>query len=226
VRVVVIEASKHHIEAGINYATDTGFGGLFNYTNQALFDSRGAFAARCAWTTRRRTWNSTSIRPAQPGGYWNSFLLRPIARPTIQNRAHHKEAVAGYTRNWGAETPPSAFILSANYEEESVSGGPFSDRYALYFGYRRTFRRTDDFISPRRGYLAMFELGGRPGRGGPRVRFVRGIASGSMFFPVRRDGDLCCAPRRVASSRRAATTSRAASCSAPAATRRCAATTT
>jgi len=74
-------------------------------------------------------------------------IWRPYRETDIQN-VRTKEAVAGYTRNWGAETPPSAFILSANYEEESVSGGPFSDRYALYFGYRRTFRRTDDFVSP------------------------------------------------------------------------------
>ena len=202
VRVVVIEASKHHIEAGINYATDTGFGGLFNYTNQALFDSAWRFRStlRVDDTTKNLEFNFDS--PPQPGGYWNSFLLRPYRETDIQN-VRTKEAVAGYTRNWGAETPPSAFILSANYEEESVSGGPFSDRYALYFGYRRTFRRTDDFISPRRGYLAMFELGGAPDAVATRP-FVRGIASGSLFFPVRRDGDLLLraqAGRVVASSR-------------------------
>ena len=188
VRLVVIEAPKHHLEAGINYSTDTGLGGLFNYTNQALFDSAWRFRStlRVDDTTKSLEFNFDS--PPQPGGYWNSFLLRPYRETDIQN-VRTKEAVVGYTRNWGAETPPSAFILSANYEEESVSGGPFSDRHALYFGYRRTFRRTDDFVSPRRGYLAMFELGGSPDGLATRP-FFRGIASGSLFFPARRDGDL------------------------------------
>ena len=75
------------------------------------------------------------------GRYWNSFLLRPYRETDIQN-VRTKEAVAGYTRNWGAETPPSAFILSANYEEESVSGGPFCMRWAR--------------LCPRRNSMAMY----------------------------------------------------------------------
>jgi translocation and assembly module TamA len=202
VRVVVIEASKHHIEAGINYATDTGFGGLFNYTNQALFDSAWRFRStlRVDDTTKTLEFNFDS--PPRPGGYWNSYLLRPYRETDIQN-VRTREAVVGFTRNWGAETPPSAVIVSANYEEESVSGGPFIDRHALYFGYRRTFRRTDDFVSPRRGYLAMFELGGAPDAAATRP-FLRGFASASLFFPVRRDGDLLLrgqAGRVIASSR-------------------------
>jgi len=188
VRVVVIEAPKHHVEAGINYATDTGIGGLFNYTNQALFDSAWRFRStlRVDDTTKTLEFNLDS--PPRPGGYWNSYLLRPYRETDIQN-VRTREAVAGFSRNWGAEIPPSAVIFSANWEEESVSGGEFTDRYALYFGYRRTFRRTDDFVSPRRGYLAMFELGGSPDALATRP-FLRGIASGSLFFPVRRDGDL------------------------------------
>ena len=90
VRVVVIEASKHHIEAGINYATDTGFGGLFNYTNQALFDSAWRFRStlRVDDTTKNLEFNFDS--PPQPGGYWNSFLLRPIARPISRTCAQKK----------------------------------------------------------------------------------------------------------------------------------------
>jgi len=188
VRVVVIEASKHHVEAGINYATDTGFGVLFNYTNQALFDSEWRFRStlRVDDTTKTLEFNFDS--PPRPGGYWNSYLLRPYRETDIQN-VRTKEAVVGVSRNWGAETPPSAVVFSANWEEESVSGGPFTDRHAVYLGYRRTFRRTDDFISPRRGYLAMFEVGGAPDVLATRP-FVRGIASGSVFYPVRRDGDL------------------------------------
>ena len=201
-RVVVIEASKHHVEAGINYATDTGFGVLFNYTNQALFDSEWRFRStlRVDDTTKTLEFNFDS--PPRPGGYWNSYLLRPYRETDIQN-VRTKEAVVGVSRNWGAETPPSAVVFSANWEEESVSGGPFTDRHAVYFGYRRTFRRTDDFISPRRGYLAMFEVGGAPDALATRP-FVRGIASGSVFYPVRRDGDLLLrgqAGRVISSSR-------------------------
>ena len=63
-----------------------------------------------------------------------------------------------------------------------MSGAPFTDRHAIYFGYRRTFRRTDDFVSPRRGYLAMFEVGGSPDALATRP-FVRGIAERLIVLP-------------------------------------------
>jgi len=188
VRVIVIEASKHHIEAGISYSTDTGPGVRLNYTNQALFDSEWRFRSNFLVNDTDRNLEFNFDSPPQRGGYWNSFLLRPYRATDIQN-VRTRETVVGASRNWGAEIPPSAVIFSANYEEESIGGGAFADRYAFYFGYRRTFRRTDDFISPRRGYLAMFELGGAPEALATRP-FFRGIASGSFFLPLGRSGDL------------------------------------
>jgi translocation and assembly module TamA len=188
VRVVVIEASKNHIEAGISYSTDTGPGVRLNYANQALFDSEWRFRSDFLINDTDRNLEFNFDSPPQRGGYWNSFLLRPYRETDIQN-VRTREAVVGASRNWGAEIPPSAVIFSANYEEESVSGGEFHDRYAVYFGYRRTFRKTDNFISPRRGYLAMFEIGGAPEALATRP-FLRGIASGSFFLPLGRTGDL------------------------------------
>jgi translocation and assembly module TamA len=188
VRVVVIEASKHHIEAGISYSTDTGPGVRLNYTNQALFDSEWRFRSNFLVNDTDRNLEFNFDSPPQPGGYWNSFLLRPYRETDIQN-VRTREAVFGASRNWGAEIPPSAVIFSANWEEESVSGGEFRDRHAVYFGYRRTFRKTDDFVSPRRGYLAMFEIGGAPEALATRA-FFRAVAGGSFFLPLGRNGDL------------------------------------
>jgi translocation and assembly module TamA len=188
VRLVVIEAPRHNIEAGVSYSTDTGPGIRLNYSNQALFDSEWRFRANFLVNDTDRNLQFNFDSPPQRGGYWNSFLLQPYHETDVQN-VRTRAAVVGASRNWGAEIPPSAVIFSANYEEESVSGGPFTDRHAVYFGYRRTFRRTDDFISPRRGYLAMFEVGGAPEALATRP-FFRGIASGSYFLPFGRNGDI------------------------------------
>lgn len=188
VRVVVIEASKHHVEAGVSYSTDTGPGIALNYTNQALFDTEWRFRSTLRSDDTTKNLEFAFDSPPQPGGYWNSFLVRPLRETDIQD-VRTREAVFGITRNWGAEIPPSAVIVSANWEEESVSGGAFEDRHAIYFGYRRTFRKTDDFVLPRRGYLALFELGGSPEALATRP-FVRGIVSASLFLPVKRYGDL------------------------------------
>jgi translocation and assembly module TamA len=70
-----------------------------------------------------------------------------------------------------------------------VEGDVTDTRHGVYFGHRRTFRRTDDFMSPREGYLGMFELGGAPSALATR-QFLRGVISGSFFFPVGRRADL------------------------------------
>ena len=44
-----------------------------------------------------------------------------------------------------------------------VLGEEPDTRYAVYLGHRRTFRHTDDIVSPRNGYYGSFEVGGTPG---------------------------------------------------------------
>ena len=76
------------------------------------------------------------------------------------------------------ELAPSALIISAHLEEQRVADLVADTGHAVYVGYRRSFRKTDQFIAPRSGYLAMFELGGAPPGLASRA-FLRGIISGS-----------------------------------------------
>jgi translocation and assembly module TamA len=63
------------------------------------------------------------------------------------------------------------------------------NRYAIYFGYRRSFRRTDDLILPRAGYLGTAEVGGAP-PGLATREFLRILAGASLLMPIGRTGDL------------------------------------
>jgi translocation and assembly module TamA len=187
VRVGVIEAPKHHVEAGIGYSTDAGPRVELRYSNQDVLDSAWRFRSGLRLDNKIRNLQFDFDSPPRPGGYWNSFFAR--ARETdIQNESTSELAV-GTSYNWGAELTPSALILSAHWEEQRVTNQATDERHALYFGHRRTFRKTDDFVSPRSGYLAMFELGGAPSALATRS-FLRGVISGSFFVPVRRNGDL------------------------------------
>jgi translocation and assembly module TamA len=84
---------------------------------------------------------------------------------------------------------PTALLLSVHWEEQTAADAPPDDRHAIYFGHRRIFRKTDDFLLPRSGYLAMFEVGGSPSALATRA-FLRGIISGSLFLPAGRNDDL------------------------------------
>ena len=75
---------------------------------------------------------------------WNSFFAR--TRETDIQNERTRERAAGGARNWGAEVTPSALLLSAHWEEQELLDQAPADRHAIYFGHRRTFRKTDDFV--------------------------------------------------------------------------------
>ncbi|HEX6319068.1 MAG TPA: autotransporter assembly complex family protein [Burkholderiales bacterium] len=187
VRVAVIEASTQHFEAGIGYSTDAGPRLEARYSNQDVLDSAWRFRSGLRLDDKIRNLQVDFDSPPRPGARWNSLFAR--ARETdIQNEST-SELAAGVSHNWGAEVTPSALILSAHIEEQRVAGEVTDDRHAIYGGFRRSYRSTDDFIAPRSGYLAMFEVGGAlPGLASRA--FLRGIISASLFIPNGRRGDI------------------------------------
>jgi translocation and assembly module TamA len=187
VRVAIIEAPKHHVEAGIGYSTDAGPRLELRYSNQDLLDSAWRFRSDLRLDDKIRTLEFDFDSPPRHGGYWNSFFAR--ARETDIQNERTRETAVGFARNWGAEVTPTALLLSAHWEEQKVADAPPDHRHAIYFGHRRILRKTDDFVSPRSGYLGMFEVGGAPSALATR-RFLRGIISASFFLPAGRNDDL------------------------------------
>jgi translocation and assembly module TamA len=187
VRVAVIEASTQHVEAGIGYNTDAGLRLELRYSDQDLLDSAWRFRSGLRLDDKISSLQLDFDSPPRPGARWNSFFGR--ARETDIQNERTSELAAGVSHNWGAEVAPSAVILSAHVEEQRVAGQVTDDRHAVYGGFRRSFRMTDDFIAPRSGYLAVFELGGAPPGLASRA-FLRGFISGSLFIPNGRRGDI------------------------------------
>ena len=187
VRVAVIEANTQHVEAGIGYSTDAGPRIELRYSDQDVLDSAWRFRSGLRLDDKIRNLQVDFDSPPRPGGRWNSLFAR--ARQTdIQNEIT-RELAAGVSHNWGAELAPSALILSAHAEEQQVAGARTEERYAVYAGFRRSFRKTDDFVAPRSGYLAMVEVGGAPAALATRT-FLRAVISGSFFIPNGRRGDI------------------------------------
>jgi translocation and assembly module TamA len=187
VRVAVIEANTQHVEAGIGYSTDAGPRVELRYSDQDVLDSAWRFRSGLRLDDKIRNLQLDFDSPPRPGGRWNSFFAR-AREADIQNEVT-RELAAGVSHNWGAELAPSALILSVHTEEQRVAGSRPDNRDAVYAGFRRSFRKTDDFVSPRSGYLAMFEIGGAPEALASRA-FLRGIVSGSLFIPNGRRGDI------------------------------------
>jgi translocation and assembly module TamA len=186
-RVAVIEAPKHRVETGVGYTTDGGVKVEISYGNQDVADSAWRFASSLQADQKQQQLSLDLNSPPQPGAHWNNLFGR--ARHTDIEGQETREAAIGIAHNFGFERTPSALIVSLNADEQRVSGFPDNDTHAVYVGHRRTFRRTDDVVSPRLGYFGTLEVGG----GLPQVssrEFLRGVANVSYLIPIGRSSDV------------------------------------
>jgi len=187
-RVSVIEASSQHFETGLSYNTDVGLRAEIAYSNQDIFDSAWRFRSALKLDEKIQDARIDFDSPPQPGAIWYN-LFSSARQQDIQNERTREFAI-GAARNSGFERTPSATLLSWHLEEQRVLGEAPDTRYAVYLGFRRTFRHTDDIVSPRNGYYATFEVGGTPGSPLASRAFLRAIASGSYFLALGRRDDL------------------------------------
>jgi translocation and assembly module TamA len=186
-RVAVIEAASQNIETGVGYSTDAGARGELRYSNQDVFDSGWRFRTALRLDQKTQELRADFDSPPRRGGRWNGVFTR-MRQQDIQNETT-REFALGATHNLYDELSPIAYIASGHFEEQRVGGDVTDNRYAIYFGYRRSFRRTDDLILPRAGYLGTAEVGGAP-PGLATREFLRILAGASLLMPIGRTGDL------------------------------------
>jgi translocation and assembly module TamA len=185
--VAVVEAPSKQVEAGVSYNTDVGVRLQLRYADQNLADR--------AWRVQSALELDQKIQGVQvdfnspPGaeGRFNNYFAR-ASNQDIQNELARTFSV-GVAHNYGTDLAPSALIGSWTLEEQQAGSAPMDTRYAVYFGFRRTYRRTDEVVAPRSGYFGAFDLGGAPAPAASRA-FLRATAEGSAFFPLGRKGDL------------------------------------
>jgi translocation and assembly module TamA len=186
-RVNVFEAPSQRIDAGVTFSTDTRLGFTVDYRNANIFDSAWRFRPRLSVNTKEQELNLSLDTPPRPGGVWDTYSTR-VLHGDIEGQVT-REAVLGYAHNWGLESTPSQAGLSAHFEHQSVAGSDAENNYALVAGYRKTFRTTDDVVSPRRGLLGTFEIGASvPGLN--TRDFARARTRVNWLIPVGRRNDI------------------------------------
>jgi translocation and assembly module TamA len=186
-RVAVIEASSQNIETGVGYTTDAGPRVELTYSNQDVFDSAWRFKSTLRADEKQQQLQFDFDSPPRPGARWNTFTTR-ARQEDIQNETT-RELAFGVRHNFGQVLRPQALISSLHFEEQRVEGAPTDNLFALYLGYRRNFRDTDDLVLPRSGYLGLAEIGGAlPGVA--TQEFLRLVVSASLLMRLGRNDDL------------------------------------
>jgi translocation and assembly module TamA len=185
-RVNLIEAPSQRIDTGIAFTTDTGFGVTVDYSNVDIFDAAWRLRPRLNVNQKEQQVNLTLDSPPRPGGTWNTYSARVKRSDILGDKT--REGVLGYAYNWGLEATPSQVSVSAHLEKQSIEGSTNENNHAVFVGYRRTFRTTDDLVLPRRGVLGTAEIGASvPGLSSQEFIRVRGKVNWLIPFGLRND---------------------------------------
>jgi translocation and assembly module TamA len=185
--VNVIEAPSQRLDTGLAFRTDTGAGVTLDYTNSDIFDSAWRLNPRLDVNQKEQQANVTLATPPRPGGVWNTYTTR-LQRRDLQGE-DTRELAAEYAHNWGLESTPSQLALSGHLEQQKIAGATTENSHAVFVGYRRTFRTTDDLVLPRRGLIGTAEIGTSvPGLA--TQEFVRVRGKVSWLIPLGLKNDL------------------------------------
>jgi len=185
--VSVLEAASQRIEGGLSYNTDVGPRVEARYGNMDIFDTAWRYRTALRLDRKIRDLRFDFDSPPRPGAVWENYFAQ-AKEQDIQGELT-RQLSTGVSHNFGAGPTPAALIVSAHHEEQRIGQEVADSRYAIYLGARAQLRRTDALVSPRRGYVLGLEFGGAPDALSTR-QFLRGVASGTLFFPVGRSADL------------------------------------
>ena len=185
--VSVLEANSQRIEGGLSYNTDVGPRLDGRYGNMDIFDTAWRFRTGLRLDRKIQDLRVDFDSPPRSGAVWDNYFTQ-AKEQDIQGEVT-RQVATGVSHNFGAGPTPAALIVSAHSEDQRIGDRVADNRYALYFGARGQLRRTDALVSPRRGFVLGVELGGTPDALSSR-QFLRGVASGTLFFPVGRSADL------------------------------------
>jgi translocation and assembly module TamA len=184
--ITVIEAPSQRVDTGVSYSTDVGLGLKVDYGNADIFDTTWRFRSLFDVNQKEQRLNLTLDTPPRPGGTWNTYAFA-LERSDVEGLIS-REAVVSFAHNWGLERVPSRVFVSAHYEHQTIAGSTSENNHAVFLGYRKTFRTTEELISPREGFIGTLEAGvSVPALSSQEFARVRGILNWLIPVGARQD---------------------------------------
>jgi translocation and assembly module TamA len=184
--IAVIEAPTQGLDTGVLYTTDLGLGFKLDYSHVNVLDQALRFRSVLDVNEKQQRLKLSVDAPPRPGGVWSTYSAG-LERSDVQGLVS-RAAMVEYAHNWGLESVPSRLFVSGHIEERSISGFGREDAHAVFVGYRKTYRTTDEVITPRAGLIGTVEVGvGLPGVSSRKFARARGILNWLVPFGERDD---------------------------------------
>ena len=186
VRVSLIEAPKRKVDVGVGYSTDTLFRFQLDYRDTNFLGLDHRLASTLRYETKVQALTASVESPPDTGGWYNVYSVDLRA---TQIQGLDTQAVStGFVRKLTDERNQPAWGLGYIFERQEPAGLPADNTYALLGSVWYTWRRTDQLLTPRRGWNAAVQLSAAPPGVSSRA-FGRAIAKLAGFVPLGRRVD-------------------------------------
>jgi translocation and assembly module TamA len=186
VRVSLIEAPKRKVDVGIGYSTDTEFRFQLDYRDVDFLGLDHRLLSTLRIESKVQSLTAIVESPPGPSGWFNAYT-GDVRATQIQN-LDTKSVTAGFVRKFIDERNQPAWGFSYIVERQEPSGQPAENTYALLGSVWYTWRRTDNLLSPRRGWDATIQLSAAPPGVSSRA-FGRAVGKLAWFVPLARKVD-------------------------------------
>jgi translocation and assembly module TamA len=186
VRVSLIEAPRRKFDVGIGYSTDTLFRFQLDYRDVNVFGSDHRLTSTLRYETKVQSLSASVESPPDSSGWYN--IYSGDLRATQIQGLDTESVSAGFVRKLADERNQPAWGLGYIFERQHPEGLPSDNTYALVGSVWYTWRRTDELLSPRRGWNAAVQLAAAPPGVSSRT-FGRAIGKAAWFVPLARKVD-------------------------------------
>ncbi|MEP7157186.1 MAG: BamA/TamA family outer membrane protein [Betaproteobacteria bacterium] len=196
VAVSITENMLQRIGLGAGYSTNTGARAQVSYDRLNLFGTRIRMKSLLTIETKKQTGAVDFLFPSTAEGRRDSISTY-FKREDIQNEVVRTTGIAG-TRAWGEPQFERSVTLAYGRERREVLGEVdpadvhvdsdldigISTSQTLSANYSITWRRTDNLLSPTRGYLVNLQAGAAPTRFLTTTPFARFYGKYVGYFPL------------------------------------------
>ena len=185
--LAVIEGQPKRFEFGLGYSTDTQYHASANYSDVDIDGHGLQFYADARLESKVQSLNLRLVRPPDARG-WRDALSAAVDRTDISGLVTRTASIVGRRQGIDERNTP-AFSIGYFFDDQEPSGGQLMSSHALFADAQYTWRRTDDLLSPTRGWMANAQVGaGIPGAS--TKDFGRVIGKMAYWLPLSRETQL------------------------------------
>ena len=186
--VNLVESQSRKVELGIGYSTDRGPRAIAGYTDQNAFDRTWKLNGRAEVDRLRQELVGGLAFPRNESG-WNYGAAGKFKYEDIQGVQRTDWSVTGL-HAYLIEEHESQQSLELLAENRVLADGTEDDIKALFLAQTWSWNNLDNFLTPRSGYFASFQVGGASREIVSDANFGRVVAMGSYFLPVKHFGTI------------------------------------